>query len=283
MKKIILMATVAIATTGFTQKVSNKLSFQKGQKLEMTLTVNSTVGSAMGDSKVNATVIRSFDVQNVANGNATIEHKIKRIKMSFESPMGNQDFDSENEKDMQGEQGKVAEKSIKNKYTMTVDQTGKVTAVKKDNNNPNEKGESVGGNMMGNALSQLAEGMDVPEVGDKTDFRILPNREVGKGDTWTDSANNRKTVYTLADVTDNDIIVTFTEDATISQKQEVGNGMEVTLNSKEKSTGRLTLDRKTGLLKQKSSNTDADGTMEIMGQSVPLSTKTTRNWVVTKS
>jgi hypothetical protein len=280
MKKLLLAASIAIAITGFSQKINNKLVFQKGQKLEMTIQINSTVSSALGESKVDATVVRIFDVIDASNAGATIEHKIKRVKMNFDSPMGKDAFDSENEQDMKSEGGKQIEKSLKDKYTMTLDPTGKITDVKKDDDNPNTAEKDAGANMIANALSQVAEGMKLPETGDKTDFKILPEREISKGESWTDSSENRKTVYTLADLTENDIIITFTEDATVNRKQEAG-GMEIKVNSKEKTTGRLTLDRKTELLKEKSSTTDSEGTMEVMGQTAPLNTKTSKNWVVT--
>src|SRR3712207_393258 len=143
MKQFFLVAALAISVTGFSQKVSNKLAFQKGQKLEMITKVNSVVSmEMMGQSmetKVDATVTRSFDIEDVANGVATIDHKMKRMQMSIEAPMaGAQSFDSDNEADMKGEGGKQMEKALKNKYTMSVDALGNVTAIKADDDNPNK-------------------------------------------------------------------------------------------------------------------------------------------------
>ena len=143
MKQFFLVAAVAISVTGFSQKINNKLLFQKGQKLEMVSKVNSVVSMEMMgqsmDTKIDATITRSFDVEDVANGAATIEHKMKRMQMSFESPMaGSQSFDSDKEADMKGDGGKAMEKALKNKYSMTVDAGGKITAVKSDDDNPNK-------------------------------------------------------------------------------------------------------------------------------------------------
>lgn len=88
MKKLLLVASFALTLNVFAQKVGNELSFQKGQKLEMVVNVNSTVSQGMaGESKVQATITRIFDVNDVANGSATIEHKLKRIQINFETPM----------------------------------------------------------------------------------------------------------------------------------------------------------------------------------------------------
>ncbi len=283
MKKFFLVAAVAISVTGFSQKVTNKLSFQKGQKLEMVSKVNSVVtmemmGQTM-DTKIDATITRLFDVEDVANGATTIEHKMKRMQMNFESPMagGAQSFDSDKEADMKGDGGKAMEKALKNKYAMTLDASGKITAVKADDDNFNktEKADVAAGDVMSGAMAGMAEGMEMPETGDFSEFKVLPDTEVSKGGTWTDTTGGKKAVYTLTDVTDTHIIIDYTEDATTQRTQEA-NGMELKISSKDKTTGKIVLDKKTGLLKAKNSTTASEGTMEIMGQSVPMTTKITK-------
>jgi hypothetical protein len=278
MKQFILFACIVLTTAAMGQKVSNRISFPKGQKLEM-IVMSNTVSEGMGNMKVDVTLTRIFDINDVKNGNAEIEHKIKRMQMNIESAVfGNQSFDSEKESDLKKEGFQDLEKSLKNKYSMTVNPSGNVTEVKKDDDNPNTQ-EKTADNMMDNLLSQVGNGLSVPVPGDRTDFSILPEREVGKGESWTDSSLNRKTVYTIADISENDIMVTFTENIVTQKKQEVM-GNEITVNSIENSTGRLTLDRKSGLLKEKSSSSDIEGKMEMMGQSMPINSKTTRSWVI---
>ena len=284
MKQLFLVAAISFATTGFAQKVNNKLTFQKGQKLEMTSKVNTLIsmemmGQAM-ESKLDATVTRLFDVEDATNNSATIEHKVKRIQMNFEAPMqGAQTFDSDNEKDMKGDGGKAMEKALKNKYSMTVDANGKITAVKADDDNPNKAPQKEDADMMSNALAQFAAGFDLPETGDTSEFMILPAKELLKGESWTDSSKNVKTVYTLADVTDADIIVNYTEEASVSRTQEAM-GQEITMTSKDKTTGKITLDKKTGLLKEKTATTSSQGNMEMAGQTMPMNTKTTKTVTV---
>lgn len=279
MKQFFLVAAMAISATGFSQKVSNKLSFQKGQKLEMITKVNTLVsmemmGQAM-DTKVEATVTRIFDVADVAAGVATIEHKMKRMQMNIEAPMaGAQTFDSENEADMKGEGGKAMEKALKNKYTMSVDAVGKITAIKADDDNPNKNATGTqAADMLSGSMGQQASTV-LPKIGDASEFKVLPNREVGKGETWTDTTKGVKATYTIADITPTDVIINFTEEGKTERKQEA-NGMELKITTKDKTTGKITLDAKTGLLKEKTGVTDSEGTMEIMGQEVPMTTKTT--------
>lgn len=285
MKHTLLLVAVACSLSASAQKVSNKLTFKKGQKLEMVSQVNSVISmDMMGqsiDTKIDATITRLFDVADVAKGAATIEHKMKRMQMNFDVPMqGTQTFDTENETDMKGEGGKMAEKAMKNKYTMTLDPTGKITAVKADDDNPNKNDSAVvQADPMAGALSQIAAGMDLPKSGDLSEFKILPDYEVSKGQSWADSTKDSKTVYTLTDITNTDIIIDYTEDATTQRTQEA-QGMEITMSSKDKTTGKIILDKNTGLLKERTTTTNSEGTMEMMGQSLPMNTKLTKKITV---
>jgi hypothetical protein len=286
MKNTFLLVAVACSLTASAQKVSNKLTFKKGQKFEMVSQVNSVISmDMMGqslDSKIDVTITRLFDVANVAKGGlTTIEHKVKRMQMNFEVPQqGSQSFDSDNEADMKGEGGKMAEKAMKNKYTLTLDRTGKITDVKADDDNPNKTPDSTFQlDPMSGALAQIASGMELPKTGDMSDFKILPDFEVSKGQSWTDSTKDKKTVYTLGDVTDTDIIIDYTEDATLQKTQDAG-GMEISMSSKDKTTGKIILDKNTGLLKERTATTNSEATMEMMGQSVPMNTKSTKKITV---
>lgn len=270
-----------LAIAGFAQKVSNKLSFQKGQKLQIVVQINSSASTAMGDNTADATITRIMDVQDASSTAATVEHKIKRIQFKVESAMGSQNFDSESPKDMGGPSGKTVSKALKNKYTITMDATGKVTAVKKDDDNPNTTTDSpADSDPTAALLSQLVQGIKLPAVGDKTEFSVLPDYEVGKGDTWTDSTDKRKTVYTLTDITATDIVVSFTTDETVHTEQAMM-GVEITINSQDKTMGQIILDRKTGILKSKKADTTSEGTIDAMGQSAPMTKKLTRTTTVT--
>jgi hypothetical protein len=285
MKQFFLVAAVAISFSAMGQKVSSKLTFQKGQKLEMVSKINSTVsmemmGQAM-DTKVDATITRLFDVADVANGATTIEHKMKRMQMNIEAPMaGAQSFDSDNEKDMKGDGGKAMEKALKNKYSMTVDAGGKITAVKADDDNPNKSGKAdAGSDMMSGAMAGMAAGMELPKIGGVSEFKILPEAGAAKGESWTDTTGGKKASYTITDITDAAILIDFSEEGATERVQEA-NGMELKISTKDKTTGKITLDKKTGLLKEKTATTSSEGKMEVMGQEVPMTTKTTSSITV---
>ncbi|MBD0284238.1 MAG: DUF6263 family protein [Bacteroidota bacterium] len=288
MKQLFFIAAIAVSVSGAAQKVTNKLTFPKGQKLEVSTQVNSVVSQeAMGqtfDMTMKANIVRLLDVEDATANSATIEHKVKRIQVDVDIPMmGSKTFDSEKEADLKGEGGKAFEKALKNKYKMTVDANGKVTAVKADDNNPDKAEKGSEEDMMSTMADQLGLGLSTPTVGEASEFAILPNREVSKGESWSDSTSTNdekvKTTYTVSDITDGEIIVNFTATGNAKIKQE-NMGMEVTVNKTDNATGKIVLDRKTGLLKTRTETVETTGTTEVMGQSMPLKGKTTKTTVV---
>ena len=269
MKFVFLLTGLTLAFTGFSQKLSNQIQFEKGKKLEMVIQVNMVVTQAMGDSKVNMNLTRIFDVNDVVNNTAVMEHKIKRVQFSMDNAMmGSQSFDSDKESDMKEDLGKAFGKGLKKKYTMTVDARGQVLSVKQEEENDKKK-VSAEGDMMTGMMNQLSKGMDVPKKGDFTEFHILPDHEVAKGESWTDSLGGRTTVYTLTELTENEAIINFTEVEKIERVQEMM-GREIQVKSTDKTTGRVILDRKTGLMKERSSSFESSGEMQMMGQTIPI-------------
>jgi hypothetical protein len=279
MKFVFLLTGLTLAFTGFSQKLSNQIQFEKGKKLEMVIQVNMVVTQAMGDSKVNMNLTRIFDVNDVVNNTAVMEHKIKRVQFSMDNAMmGSQSFDSDKESDMKEDLGKAFEKGLKKKYTMTVDARGQVVSVKQEEENDKKK-VSAEGDMMTGMMNQLSKGMDVPKKGDFTEFHILPDHEVAKGESWTDSLGGRTTVYTLTELTENEAIINFTEVEKIERVQEMM-GREIQVKSTDKTTGRVILDRKTGLMKERSSSFESSGEMQMMGQTIPITRTGTKTITV---
>lgn len=286
MKKLILIACIALSANAFAQKVSGKINYPKGKKLEVVTTTKKEASmDVMGqsiESGVDATLTESFDIEDVNANGATIEYKVKRLVFTANSMGNNQEFDSEKEGDRKGEVGKVLEKGLKNKYTMKVDAHGKVLEVKADDDNPN--GKSSEDDAVAAMLSmQLGTNFQLPKAGDATIFAILPAREIAQGDSWTDSTMNNGaktvTVYKVNSITATDIILDFTQQTTVNTTQTMM-GTEATINTEDKGKGQVVLDKSTGLMKQKTETLESSGTIEAQGMSIPISGKTTINVAV---
>ena len=280
MKKLFLLASIALSVNGFAQKADGRINFPKGQKLELvTESIKTTTMELMGqamETAVTSTVTETFDIADVTANGATMEHKVKRVVFNA-SGMGNaQAFDSDKAEDRNSDMGKMLDKSLKSKYTMTVDPTGKVTAVRapQDTAQKNQEADAIAGLVS----SQLGFNLGVPKVGDLTIFKILPGREVKQGDTWTDSssADGQKitTVYKVTGVTPTEILLEYTGNVNINTTQQIM-GQDASLKSDDTVVGQIKVDKNTGLLKQKTATIDTKATMEAQGMSIPSTGKTT--------
>ncbi|MDB5197404.1 MAG: hypothetical protein JWP88_1775 [Flaviaesturariibacter sp.] len=287
MKKIFLFAAIALATTSYAQKVNGKLSFQKGQKLEVvTQTKKESSQEVMGqsvESTANITMTEVYDVQDAGGNGDTIEHKVKRLMFTGEGMGQSQTFDSEKEADRKGEMGQLLDKKLlKNKYTLMLDGSGKVSGVKADDDNPQgKKGEEDA--MAAMMSQQLGLSMAMPKTGDNSFFKILPDKEVGVGETWTEttSVDGAKVTknYKVTGITDGEIMVDFTADSKMEKTMQLM-GTDATITATDKAIGKISLDRKTGVMKQMTGSSKTEGTVEVQGMTIPITATTTTTTTV---
>src|SRR6185436_17733865 len=95
--------------------------------------------------------------------------------------------------------------------------------------------------IIGSMLKDVLNTEEPPKKGEASFFKIFPDREINKGDSWSDTVNNEFgkgiTVYTLSDITDSTIIIDFTGNSATITKAVVM-GMETTTNLNNKITGK---------------------------------------------
>src|SRR2546423_490589 len=189
MKKAFVVILITLSLTGFSQKITNKLRFQKGQNLEVTTKTNATSSmEMMGQSMqttVTSIVTQNFSVTDANNNVATIDHKTKRIQFKADAMGQSQEFDSDKPEDLKGDVGKSLQPALDKKYTMSVDQKGVVISVKADTGTTIKPDDP----MVSMLLGQLNISTEVPKVGDATLFRILPDHDISKGESWIDSSS----------------------------------------------------------------------------------------------
>ncbi|HUR65269.1 MAG TPA: hypothetical protein VMZ03_02880, partial [Chitinophagaceae bacterium] len=130
MKKLICLSCFfSISFFSFSQKVRSKLKFEQGQSLNIVLDLKTTIAQqAMGqaiDFTVNATGTHSYKITNTNDDNSTLKHQVDRIVFSFDGMGQKRNFDSKEEKDLNGQFGKPVKEILEKKYDMVIDSTGK--------------------------------------------------------------------------------------------------------------------------------------------------------------
>lgn len=282
MKHIFLAATLffLISISSFSQKINGKLTFNQGQNFEIAMTVKTTISQqVMGqaiDFTVDATGNHTYKVTNTTEDNTTLNHQVQRITFAFDGMGQKRKFDSNEEKDLNGPFGPLVKDMLEKKYDIIVDPSGSVKMAI-----PEKIVLAEGDSRMAIITSMLKGVLDIvqpPQKGRPSFFKVLPDGEGSKGDTWTttyDGENGKvDAAYSLADITDSTIVVDFAENSvTVTKAEMMGSETTTTLNNK--STGKIILDRITGIIKEKTINTESNGNTEAPMGTLPVTSKTT--------
>ncbi|MFI5134104.1 MAG: DUF6263 family protein [Chitinophagales bacterium] len=280
MKKhiVTLSLSAMVAVNSFGQKISGKPKFQQGQSIEVNMEVKTTISQeAMGqaiDFNVDGTATHIYKVTNTTDDNSTLHHKMQRITFVFDGMGQKRNFDSNNPKDMDGQFGKPIKDVLDKSYDMVINPNGKVMMAIP------EKIETTTSDprllIVTNMLKDVLGTVQPPRKGEASFFKVLPENEIGIGESWTymisDSAGKSITTYKLTAITDSTVVVDFTGSSNTVSKAEMM-GMETTTTLNNKTTGKIILDKATGIVRQKNAVTESTGTTESSFGSLPVTSK----------
>ncbi len=271
MKQILFPLALLFAVTAGAQNIN----LTKGKQIVITATANQEMEmSAMGmKMKNNSSSTAVVEVKGSDNNNYNTTYKLTKIKISMDV-MGQQNtYDSEKPEDKTTEIGKSVEGKIGQELKVLVDKnSGKSTMEKTDGIKKEEPVEE-------NPFQGLMESFGAADEGAtvETAFFIVP---AGKkvGDVWTDSVTNNKMkevkTYTIKSLNGNDASINlFSRMEGTSSVEAQGMQMEITISAKTE--GVLTVDVKNSLVKKRTSVSDITGSIDMVGQSMPLTSKVT--------
>lgn len=281
MKKItVLSYALFISIFSFSQKISGKIKFEQGQTFDIVVQVKNAIAQqAMGQSidfNVDAAGYHSYKVTNATDDNTTLNHSVQRITFKFDGMGQKKSFDSNNEKDLNGQFGAPIKDVLTKKYDIIIDPAGTTKMAI-----PEKITLAEGDSRLAIVTTMLKDVLDIvqpPQKGKASFFKILPDNEIGKGETWTESSLTEKgkfdATYTLSDITDSTLVVDFVSTSiTISKGEMMGSEMTTKMNNK--STGKIILDKATGIIKEKTVNTDSTGNTESSFGTMPVTAKIT--------
>ena len=282
MKKIIAFISILTltATTVFSQKVTGQLKFDQGQTLSVSVRIKTSISrQAMGqaiDFMADGSASHLYKVTNATNDNTTLHHQVQQIGFNFDGMGQKRSFDSNNEKDMNGQFGKPVKEMLGKTYDMIIDPNGKVLIVLPEKTDTTKMDQRMA--IITNMLKGVLEIVLPPQKGADSFFKVLPENEKGIGDTWNESKENKtgkiNTVYTLSAITDSTIEVDFKETSvTVSKAEMMGSETATTMNNS--TTGKYILDKATGILREKTYTTESNGSTEIMGTTLPITSRAT--------
>jgi hypothetical protein len=274
-----VVAAIFLPCITIAQTVPAKLVFAKGEAIDITMEVKSTISQqAMGqtiDFTIDATGNHWYKVTNTTDENTTLNHQVQSIAFSFDGMGQKMKFDSNTEKDMNGQFGKPVKELLGKKYDIIIDSTGNTLMAIPEKIALTETDSRLA--IISNLIKDVTAVVQPPLKGSASFFKLLPASGAVKGGTWTETSDAEPeknfTNYTLADITDSTFVIDFTAGSvTVTTAEMMGNTTTTTLNNK--STGKITVDKATGIMKEKTVTTESTGNTEATFGTLPVTSKT---------
>lgn len=182
-------------------------------------------------------------------------------------------FDSDKKEDMNGDLGKNFKDFLNKPQVVVLDNSGNVIIA--ENKDSASEGSTDSPALM--AMKQMGGDPAEQGYGAKLAFEIIPSK-IKAGSSWTDSSIiggvTKITHYTVKEINGNEVTLTLTGTIAGEVKTEM-QGMEMQTKTTGDFTGEEIVDLKTGVIKQNNTSTDAKGTISVMGQEIPTSSKIT--------
>ncbi len=275
MKKIFFIAAMFSVFNAVAQ-IDSKIVLNKGQKVIVVSLIDADTDMGMGMQIKNTyTTTSELNVISEDKNNYSISSKTTRIIIAMNMMGQETKYDSDKPEDQKSELGK--ELSVKSNVgdTLLVNKTsGVITGNKKDSpERPEKPGDD---NPM---MSMMGGGLNVnsSEVILNGAFLVIP-KDKKVGDSWSDSTSEKtistKRTYTIKSI-DNDIATVIIKGTMAGNGEAEMQGTSVPFTIDTKITGETTVNIKTGLVSKTVNSTDANITVDMMGQSMPMTSKGT--------
>lgn len=261
-----ILTLVCTILSLITSAQNGKISLDKGKKIIVKSSINQETDMGMGMEMKNATNTQyEILVTDITSTEYVVTNTMKGLKISIDAMGQSTSYDSDNKADSASELGKSVKKINIPDTVFLNKSTGTVISKKKEE--PETKDDS-------NPFASMFESMGNEDQNIvKESIFIIPD---GKkpGDKWSDSTitKDMKTYkdYTVQSI-ENGLATINVTGKVINNMQAEVQGMQVTISMDTKSTGVINVDTNTSLVNKRITNATITGTLEMMGQSVPVS------------
>jgi hypothetical protein len=269
------------------QKISGKLNFETGDTIAIDMQLKNSITQQAGgqaiDFTIDGTAAHYYKVTNSTADNSTLNHKVRQLTFKFDGMGQKMSFDSDNPKDLKSPLGKPMQEMLGKTYDMIIDPVGKTLLVRPETIEQAKVDERM--MVIANMLKDLTVVVYPPQKNSSSFFRVLPDQEIEIGATWNESSNTAgeksTTVYTLSAITDSTAVVDYKTKSETSQKSQMM-GIEASTVMTSNITGKIIIDKTTGIIKEKTGIGESSGTVDAMGMTMPVSAKTDMKIYVTR-
>lgn len=268
MKKIALLSFCFVALISQAQNIK----LEKGKKIISKTVMSMDMDMGMGGAmKMANNTTNLLEITGIDDKNYTSTNTVTKITSTSQMMGKDMNYDSDKKEDRDGEMGKAFGKMLNKPTTVNIEKaTGKATevaAVTKEKEEVEEDGNPFAGLMGGSEKAA--------EAATAAAFFVLPT-DKKVGDKWSENTEIQglKAVknYELKSIVDGlaTIIIKNTGKGTVTKEAK---GMQIEIEMETTGENTMTVNTKTGLVKRNAGTTDVSGTMNVMGQSMPMTIK----------
>ena len=274
MKRIyVSLISLAVAAVAFSQP-TGKIKIAIGQKIVVENTTDIQASLAMGmELTSTSTSVNTLEVKNSTPNNYIISNTLTKLKMNTNMMGQPTNYDSENKAGNDEEMSKVFDDKLNMPVDITIDNTTGLAVVEKKKQKQADVDET---NATADLMKIFSDNASEDAIVSGA-FEMVPKGK-SVGESWADTATSKdmKTIrtYTLKSVSGNEAVIQANVVSTAVNKLNFQE-MEFEVKSETKTNGEIITDISTGLVKKRTSIADITGSIQMMGQDMPISAKAT--------
>ena len=272
MKRIyISFVCLAVSVSAFSQA---SLKLVNGQKIiiESNTDIQASLTMGMELTSSSATV-NALEVKNSTTNNYNISNALTKMKVNMNMMGQSNSYNSDNKEGNNEEMAKIFDEKMNKQVDVLVDNKTGAASIEKKKVKKADDAEDA--DPTAGLMKMFADNSDEAIVAGA--FELVPK---GKsiGDSWADSTTDKDTkvvtTYTLKSITGNEAVIQSMIVATGKNKLNFQE-MEFEVKSETKTNGEIVTDISTGLVKKRTNVADITGSIQMMGQDMPISAKAT--------
>ena len=245
-----------------------------GQKVIVSSSSNTDTDMGMGMQMKNSSLATNvLQIISTNDTGYTISNTLTKMSISMDMMGQETNYDSEKEADKDSEIGKGIATKLNHTDTFSVDKMTGLVNMKSTISSP-EKEEK-------NPMTEIMGAMGVSAGKDpslEAAFFIIP-KDKKIGDSWNDSTieKNFKTVrqFTLQAI-NNDIATIAVKGSVTGNGEAEVQGTSIAFTMNTKNTAEILVNTKSSLVNKMSNDAEITMTMDMMGQTMPISSKNTQ-------
>ena len=274
MKRIyVSLISLAVAAVAFSQP-TGKIKIAIGQKIVVENTTDIQASLAMGmELTSTSTSVNTLEVKNSTPNNYIISNTLTKLKMNTNMMGQPTNYDSENKAGNNEEMSKVFDDKLNMPVDITIDNTTGLAVVEKKKQKQADVDET---NATADLMKIFSDNASEDAIVSGA-FEMVPKGK-SVGESWADTATSKdmKTIrtYTLKSVSGNEAVIQANVVSAAVNKLNFQE-MEFEVKSETKTNGEIITDISTGLVKKRTSIADITGSIQMMGQDMPISAKAT--------